>query len=200
MEVLLPDGSPDPAGYTQLIATEDVTGDGMADLFALADNGDTFWAFTGYTGAGFTTVKQIGGTGWNQRDIVAVRDTNQDGTPDLVFRDNSAPSRGLALRKGKPGTSGGVDLNSLSTAAQSNGGADITYGTTGWTRTEWPLVRGTTDVSGDGIPDFYLTHNDGTIWLFGGTKAATGGNPPALTLSNGWRVEEEDWSTVLTIG
>ncbi|MBW5481917.1 FG-GAP-like repeat-containing protein [Streptomyces bambusae] len=197
MEMLLPAGSPDPAGFTQLIATEDVTGDGMADFFALADNGDTFWAFAGYTGASFTTAQQIGGTGWSQRDIVAVRDTNQDGTPDLVFRDNSMPSRGLALRKGKPGANGGVDLASLASAAASNGGADLTYGTTGWTRTEWPLVRGTTDVSGDGVPDFYLTHNDGAIWLFQGTPGAT---PPALTLSNGWRVEEEDWNTSTAIG
>ncbi|MER5728957.1 hypothetical protein ABT084_11595 [Streptomyces sp. NPDC002138] len=56
LEILLPAGSPNTATLTQLIAGEDVTGDGMPDFFALGDNGDTFWAFTGYTGASFSTV------------------------------------------------------------------------------------------------------------------------------------------------
>ncbi|MET9701223.1 DNRLRE domain-containing protein [Streptomyces sp. NPDC006529] len=191
LEILLPAGSPNPATLSQLVAGDDVTGDGMPDFFALADNGDTFWAFTGYTGASFSTVKQIGGAGWKQRDIVGVRDISGDGVADLIFRDESMPSRGLALRKGKPGATGGVDLSSLSTEAASNGAQDITYGTTGWSRTTWPLLRGVPDVSGDGIPDLYLTNTNGMIYLYkGGTTAlGTGGN-----------VEEDGWNTFPAIG
>ncbi|MEV6957380.1 DNRLRE domain-containing protein [Streptomyces sp. NPDC051183] len=191
MEVLLPEGAPNPATFSQIVAVQDVTGDGMEDLFALADGGDTFWALTGYSGASITSVKQIGGSGWGKRDIVGVRDVSGDGVADLTFRDDSMPSRGLALRKGKPAAGGGLDLNSIGTEAASNGGKDITYATTGWDRATLPLLRGTPDVNGDGVPDIYATRNDGTLYLFNGGNAA---------LINGWRVEEDDWGTARTIG
>lgn len=72
--------------------------------------------------------------------------------PNLLFRDDNAPNRGLALRKGKPGANGGADLSSLTTAGASNGAQDYTYGTSGWDKATWPLVHGTPDVNGDGIP------------------------------------------------
>ncbi|MDJ0386179.1 DNRLRE domain-containing protein [Streptomyces sp. G-G2] len=191
LEILLPAGSPNPATFSQLVAGDDVTGDGMPDFFALADNGDTFWAFTGYTGASFSTVKQIGGAGWKQRDIVGVRDISGDGVADLIFRDESMPSRGLALRMGKRGATGGVDLASLSTEAASNGANDITYGTTGWGRATWPLLRGVPDVTGDGIPDLYLTNTNGMIYLYKGGTTAIGA---------GGNVEEDGWNTFPAIG
>ncbi|MCB5180954.1 hypothetical protein [Streptomyces antimicrobicus] len=201
MEMLLPAGSPDPAGFTQLVPTEDVTGDGMADFFALADNGDTFWAFTGYTGASFTSVKQIGGAGWSKRDIVGVRDANKDNVPDLIFRDDATSPQRLVLRKGKPGANGGVDLVSIGTAAASLDGDRLyglggpyggagEYGTPGWDRATWPLVRGTTDLNDDGFPDFYLTRKDGTLHLFYGGSTA----------QNPWRVDEEGWNAFSSIG
>ncbi|MBW5484410.1 DNRLRE domain-containing protein [Streptomyces bambusae] len=200
-ELLLPAGSPDPAGFTQIVPTEDVTGDGMADFFALADNGDTFWAFTGYTGASFTSVKQIGGAGWSKRDIIGVRDANKDNVPDLIFRDESTSPQRLVLRKGKPGANGGVDLVSIGSAAASLDGDRLygaggpyggagEYGTPGWDRATWPLVRGTTDLNDDGYPDFYLTRKDGTLHLFYGGSTA----------QNPWRVDEEGWNTFLSIG
>ncbi|MEV6957529.1 hypothetical protein [Streptomyces sp. NPDC051183] len=84
-----------------------------------------------------------------------------------------------------------IALNSIGTEAASNGAKDITYATTGWDRATLPLLRGTPDVNGDGIPDIYATRNDGTLHLFnGGDKA----------IINGWRVEEDDWNSILTIG
>ncbi|MBT2457333.1 FG-GAP-like repeat-containing protein [Streptomyces sp. ISL-86] len=191
MEILLPAGSPDPASFTQIVATEDVTGDGMADFFALADGGNTFWAFSGYSGASFSTAKQIGGTVWGKRDIVQVRDVSGDGVPDVVFRDDSMASRGLALRKGKPAPSGGVDLSSFASAAASNGGQDITYGTTGWSRSAMPFLRGTPDVTGDGIPDFWVTSTDGNLYLYAGGNATHG----ARSLIDGG-----GWHTIKAIG
>ncbi|MFC9295784.1 VCBS repeat-containing protein [Streptomyces sp. NPDC057011] len=191
MEVLLPQGAPDPATLTQIVVTEDVTGDGLADMFALGAGGDTFWAFTGYTGASFTSVKQIGNPGWKARDLIGVRDVSGDGIADLLFRDDANPDRGLILRKGKAGTNGGVDLNSLATAAASNGGKDITYATSGWGRASYPMLLGTRDATGDGIPDIWVVGTWGHQWLYQGTTTAIGG-PTGR--------DEDGWSTFLTIG
>ncbi|MFD3542998.1 DNRLRE domain-containing protein [Streptomyces sp. NPDC058662] len=191
MEILLPPGGPDPAVLTQVVVTEDVTGDGLPDMFALGAGGDTFWAYTGYTGASFTAVTQIGGAGWNNRDIIGVRDISGDGVADLLFRDDSMPSRGIALRKGKPGTAGGVDLNSLATQAASNGAQDITYATTGWGRAVYPKILGTPDANGDGIPDIWVVGTGQFQWLYAGGAAAVGGAVGR---------DEDPWNTFLTIG
>ncbi|MFD5549656.1 DNRLRE domain-containing protein (plasmid) [Streptomyces goshikiensis] len=190
MDILMPAGSPDPATFTQIITTEDVTGDKIADVFAVTDTG-TLWALNGYTGASFSAAQQIGGTDWAKRDIIHVRDVSGDGVPDLVFRDDATPSRGLALRKGKPGAKGGVDLNSLASAGASNGGQDITYGTTSWNRATWPLLRGTPDVTGDGVPDFWVTNNDGSLFLYAGGTTSHGDR---MMVGTG------GWNTIASIG
>ncbi|MFD8991878.1 DNRLRE domain-containing protein [Streptomyces goshikiensis] len=191
VEILMPAGSPDTASFTQILATEDVTGDGMADFAALADGGTTLWVFTGYTGGAFTTATRIGGADWAKRDIVHLRDVSGDGVPDLVFRDDSMPSRGLALRKGKPGPGGGVELGSLGTEAASSGGKDVTYGSTGWGRADAPLVQGIPDVTGDGVPDFRATSTDGYIYLYAGGTAAHGDRKA---------IDGGGWHTVKAIG
>ncbi|MEU9235148.1 FG-GAP repeat domain-containing protein [Streptomyces subrutilus] len=48
-EILLPPGAPEPATFRQIIVTEDIDGDGLADMFAL--DADSLWAFSGYTGS-----------------------------------------------------------------------------------------------------------------------------------------------------
>ncbi|MFE1415580.1 DNRLRE domain-containing protein [Streptomyces sp. NPDC058746] len=192
MEILLPAGAPDPSRLTQIVVTEDVTGDGLPEMFALVDDGATFWAFTGYTGASFTSIKKVGYTGWAKRDLVGIRDISGDGTPDLIFRDDSMPSRGLALRKGKPDPNGGLDIDSLATAAASNGGADITYATTYWSRAEIPKVLGTPDANGDGIPDIWTVSANGNQYLFPGAATSMPGMPSG--------VDEDGWNTFLTIG
>lgn len=188
-EILLPAGAPDPATLTQIVVVPDMNGDHAEDIFATA--GDTFWILTGYSGASITEARQLSATSWLKRDIIDVRDVTGDGIPDLLFRDDADPNRGLALRRGKPGTGGGADINSLALAVNSADGKDLTYGTTGWDSTTWPLLRGTPDVNNDGIPDLYLTRNDGTLHLYYGGRTA---------IANGWRVEEDDWNTARTIG
>ncbi|MEU8777861.1 FG-GAP-like repeat-containing protein [Streptomyces sp. NPDC048606] len=188
-EVLLPAGAPDPATFTQIVVVQDVNGDNSEELFATA--GDALWVLTGYSGATITEARQLSATSWTSRDIVNVRDISGDGVPDLLFRDDSSPERGLALRRGKPGANGGVDLNSIALAVNSADGKDLTYATTGWDSATWPLLRGTPDVNNDGIPDLYLTRNDGTLHLYHGGRS---------TIANGWRVEEDDWKTFRTIG
>ncbi|MEV7616873.1 DNRLRE domain-containing protein [Streptomyces sp. NPDC089799] len=182
IEVLLPPGAPDPAALTQIVAVEDVTGDGLPDAFALA--GDTFWAFTGYSGATFAEARQLA-TGWAERDLVGVRDVSGDKVPDLVFRDDSMPDRGLALRKGKPGPNGGVELNSLAYAASAAEGKDHTYATTGWNRAAVPMLLGTPDATGDGIPDIWAVRNDGKQYLYAGKESTLAG-PVGDADADGW--------------
>ncbi|MEU5811724.1 DNRLRE domain-containing protein [Streptomyces sp. NPDC047718] len=189
MEVLLPAGAPDPATFRQIVVTEDVDGDGFADMFAIA--GDALWAFTGYTGSSFTAHKQMATGVWTNRDIVGVRDVSGDKVPDLLFRDNADANRGLALRKGKPSANGGVDLDSLKAATSAAGGQDYTYATTGWGRSTMPMVLGTPDTNGDGIPDVWAVDTLGNQWLFLGGTTAVGGAAGR---------DEDGWNTFLTIG
>ncbi|MFI1155012.1 DNRLRE domain-containing protein [Streptomyces sp. NPDC020817] len=189
MEVLLPTGAPDPATFRQIVATEDVTGDGLPDFFAL-DTAGGFWAFSGYTGSSFVSYKKMAAN-WAPRDIVGVRDVSGDKIPDLLFRDDANHDRGLVLRKGKAGTNGGVDLTSLESAAKSEGGADSTYATTGWSRAEVPMLLGSPDTNGDGIPDIWSVDTLGNQWLFWGGTATLG---PAAGR------DEDRWNTFLTIG
>ncbi|MFB6518852.1 DNRLRE domain-containing protein [Streptomyces sp. NPDC056401] len=184
MEILLPAGAPDPATLRQIVASEDVDGDGFADLFGL--DGDGYWAFTGYSGASFSSAKRLSGS-WASRDLVGVRDVSGDKVPDLLYRS----ATGLVLRKGKAGADGGVDLTSLASAGSSEGGHDIVYAATGWTRADKPMVLGTADATGDGIPDIWAVDTIGNQWLFQGGTAAVGAASGK---------DEDGWTNFLTIG
>ncbi|MFF3619818.1 DNRLRE domain-containing protein [Streptomyces sp. NPDC002467] len=187
-EMQLPLSAPDPATFRQIVVVEDMDGDGLGDMFAL--DADGFWAFSGYTGSSFTSYRKLA-TGWAARDIVGVRDVSGDKVPDLIFRDNANANRGLALRKGKPGPNGGADLTSLASQAGSEGGVDLTYATTGWGRAALPIVLGTADATGDGIPDIWGVGTDGNQWLHQGGTTTIGG-PTGR--------DEDGWNTFLTIG
>lgn len=184
MEILLPAGAPDPATLRQIVASEDVDGDGFADMFGLDEDG--FWAFTGYSGASFSSTKRLSGN-WAPRDVIGVRDVTGDKVPDLLFR-NAA---GLILRIGKPGANGGADLNSLAAAANAEGGHDNVYATTGWLRADKPTVLGTPDATGDGIPDIWALDTAGNQTLLRGGTDQVGGASGA---------DEDGWNTFLTIG
>ncbi|MFE3558563.1 FG-GAP-like repeat-containing protein, partial [Streptomyces sp. NPDC059193] len=188
-EILLPPGAPDPATFRQIIVTEDVDGDGLADMFAL--DADSLWAFSGYTGSSFTSHTKMAGVVWAPRDLIGVRDVSGDKVPDLLFRDNANANAGILLRKGKPGTNGGVDLASLAASANAAGGVDYTYATTGWGRTAIPMILGTADATGDGIPDIWAVDNLGNQWLYQGGTATLG---PASGR------DEDKWNEFLTIG
>ncbi|MFF2793133.1 DNRLRE domain-containing protein [Streptomyces sp. NPDC058049] len=190
MEILLPTGAPNPATFRQIVVSEDIDGDGFADMFALDTDGG-FWIFSGYTGSSFTSHKKLASVVWTPRDLIGVRDVTGDKVPDLLFRDNANASRGLLLRKGKPGANGGVDLKSIAASADAEGGQDYTYATTGWGRAAYPKILGTPDATGDGIPDIWAVGDNGNQWLFqGGTNNL--GNPTGR--------DEDGWNTFLTIG
>ncbi|MER6393161.1 VCBS repeat-containing protein [Streptomyces sp. NPDC001523] len=189
IELQMPASAPDPATFRQIVVTEDVDGDGLPDLFAL--DADGFWAFSGYTGSSFASYRKMA-TGWAARDLVGVRDVSGDNVPDLLFRDNANANRTMALRKGKPGPNGlGADLTSLQYAANAADGVDNTYATTGWGRTDWPMLLGTEDSSGDKIPDIWGVRNDGVQLFYQGGATGVGATTGR---------DEDGWNTFLTIG
>ncbi|MET9374389.1 FG-GAP-like repeat-containing protein [Streptomyces sp. NPDC002992] len=189
LDVLLPAGAPDPATLTQLAVTSDITGDGLPDMFARA--GTQLWAFSGYTGGSFKEAKLLSSTGWDARDIVTVADITGDGIADLLARTEET-GRGLVLRHGKAAGGGGVDLNSLATAAASGTGREEVYGTNGWNRAAVPMIKGTPDATGDGIPDIWAASaTDGYLRFYPGGRTAHGA-PTVVGTGN--------WHMLLTLG
>ncbi|MGW3377644.1 DNRLRE domain-containing protein [Streptomyces hydrogenans] len=180
-EILLPANSPSPSSLSQIVATGDITGDKLPDMFATT--GDQMWAFTGYNGASFTEARLVASSPWADRDILTVADISGDSVPDLLFR-SPETERGLLLRHGKPAAGGGVDLNSLTTAAGSKTGQDEVYGTTGWGKTNIPKIIGTPDVNKDGIPDLWACLSDGRLYFYPGGRTTHGTR--FLSSASGW--------------
>ncbi|MFG3499042.1 DNRLRE domain-containing protein [Streptomyces sp. NPDC047928] len=178
-EIRLPANAPAPSTMSQILATGDITGDKRPDMFATV--GDAMWAFTGYTGGTFESAIRLTSSPWANRDLVNVGDVNLDGSADLVYR--SFDSGRLLLRLGKPAVGGGTDLTSLASAANSLTGTDAEYGT-GWSATNIPMMMGTPDVTGDGIPDMWALAADGSVRFYTATK--TWGGSAKTVISGGW--------------
>ncbi|MET7647229.1 VCBS repeat-containing protein [Streptomyces sp. NPDC005426] len=73
--------------YDQLVGANDVTGDGIADLFARTPGGDLyFYPGTGNAAAPFAGRVHVG-SGWNSyNQIIGVDDANGDGFGDILAR------------------------------------------------------------------------------------------------------------------
>ncbi|WP_328392378.1 DNRLRE domain-containing protein [Streptomyces sp. NBC_00390] len=183
-EILLPDGAPKPADLTQIVAAGDITGDGRTDFFATV--GDALWAFIGYNGATVDQAILLSASPWASRDIVTVQDVSGDGVTDLIYRTDA--SGRLLLRKGSAATGGGVDLNSLATAANSAGGVDTEYGASGWLSSSVPHLIGTPDVNGDAIPDIWAVKSDGSVRFYAGSKTTlTGSGTEIIAPASYWK-------------
>ncbi|KUL40869.1 hypothetical protein ADL12_12535 [Streptomyces regalis] len=180
----MPSGSPDPATFDQIIVG-DYDADGRADLFATATGGE-MWAFEGYTGGTFLTVTKIASTAWADRDLVSVGDHDADGAPDLLWR--SASSGRLYLRYGVKDSAGGATIASLATAAASRTGTDETYAE-GWDTTATPVthLRGTADVTRDGIPDLWALRSDGAIYFYKGGASVIGTGTAVISAPSDWK-------------
>lgn len=171
-EILLPAGAPSPSALTQIVAAGDITGDGRTDF--LATVGDELWAFTGYHGATVGQAISLSSSAWTERDLVTVQDVSGDGVADIVFR--SDVSGRLLLRKGIAASGGGVDMDSLGSAANSAGGLDTEYGASGWSSDSIPLLMGTPDANGDSVPDIWTVRSDGSVRFYAGSKTALSGS------------------------
>ncbi|MFJ7155832.1 hypothetical protein ACIQUQ_12910 [Streptomyces sp. NPDC101118] len=190
-EILLPSNAPDPAGYRQLVAAGDATGDGKPDFFVTT--GTEFWAFIGYNGATVEKAVRLSSTVWGDRDLVQVTDIDGNGVTDMVYRNDTQGK--LFLRLGKAASSGGVDLDSLAAAADSAspGGVDITYGASGWQRSNIRLFLGTPDVDGDGVPDIWTLRVDGSVRFYRGSPTAMSGSGTLIVGNSngvGWKYKQ----------
>ncbi|MFE7045705.1 DNRLRE domain-containing protein [Streptomyces atratus] len=178
-EILLPSNAPAPDSISQIVSAGDATGDGKSDFFLTV--GDAIWAFVGYNGATVDKAVQLSSSPWTDRDIVTVQDITGDGVTDLLYRSTSGR---MLLRTGKKATTGGVDLTSLSSAANSAGGVDAVYGSGGWEPAKIRLLFGTPDLNGDAIPDIWALRVDGTLNVYTPSRTDTGAGTQITT---GWQ-------------
>ncbi|WEH15705.1 DNRLRE domain-containing protein [Streptomyces sp. VNUA24] len=190
VEILLPEGAPSPASLTQIVSTGDATGDGRTDFFATA--GDELWAFTGYHGATIDQAIRLSASAWTERDIVTVLDITGDGVTDMVYRTDEHAQ--LMLRKGKAVSGGGTDLDSLSSGADSSGGTDLEYGSADWSEASVPLLIGTPDANGDGVPDIWAVRADGSVRFYAGGKTVLSGSGTEIIAPASY------WKTRIAIG
>ena len=195
-EILLPADAPSPASFTQIVAAGDVTGDGRTDFFATSKNSagtdDELWAFTGYHGATVDQAVRLSASAWKDRDLVVAQDVSGDGIADLVYRSDA--SGRLLLRKGIAASGGGVDVNSLASAANSSGGADIEYGASGWSSSGVPFLYGTPDANKDGIPDIWAVGSDGSVRFHPGGRTIVNATGTEVVGANTY------WSKRLAVG
>ncbi|MER5386936.1 DNRLRE domain-containing protein [Streptomyces sp. NPDC002688] len=189
ISIRMPSGAPDPQTFTQIILG-DYNLDKRPDLFATTETGG-MWAFTGYTGATFTTATQIATSAWADRDLVSIGDHNADNAPDLVYR--STTSGNLYLRYGIVDSNGGSTIASLTTAAGSLNGTDKTYAT-GWTQANMPLplLYGTPDVTNDTnhIPDIWTLTTDGSIKVYPGGSQTLGTGVTVISSASDWKTSK----------
>ncbi|MEU1401912.1 DNRLRE domain-containing protein [Streptomyces sp. NPDC005728] len=193
-EILLPDGAPSPADFTQIMSAGDATGDSRSDFFATVKNGtdDELWVFTGYHGATVDQVVRLSASAWKDRDLVTAQDISGDGVTDLLYRSNT--SGRLWLRKGITDGKGGVDLDSLTYGVNSAGGADTEYAASGWLTSDVPLLIGIPSANGDTIPDIWAVRSDGSVRFYPGGKTT-------LSSSGTEVIPPRDyWKTRIAIG
>ncbi|MGI5439132.1 FG-GAP-like repeat-containing protein [Streptomyces shenzhenensis] len=184
IEVRLPANAPDPSTFSEIKAAGDITGDGQPELFVAGGaNGAELWVFSGYSGGTFAEAIQMTTSAWGdaERDFVAVGDYNGDGAADLTYR---TAAGNIILRKGILDSSGkGTVLKSLGQSGWSLDG-DKVYAASSFTRAAFPLVYGTPDVTGDGIPDLWTTNAAGALLLYKGGAASLGSSITVRT--GGW--------------
>ncbi len=132
--------------YKSVVASPDLTGDGRADLVALAADG-TSWVLPG-TGSGFAAPikKRTRFVGLDQ--VTAVGDLNGDKRNDLVARNPKTGTLYLFRGNGKGGIKKGKPLASWSS---------------------YDATAATGDVTGDGLPDLFARDRAGKLWLHPGT-------------------------------
>ncbi|MYY13486.1 hypothetical protein GT204_32605 [Streptomyces sp. SID4919] len=185
------DGAPNPADLTQIVAAGDATDDDRTDFFATV--GDDLWAFTGYHGVTIGQATRLATSGWgSERDLVSALDISGDGVTDLLYRNNTTSK--LMLRKGIAVADDEVDVDSLASAANSAGGSDTEYGSSGWSRTNIPLLMGTPDANGDSVPDIWTVHANGSVRFYPGSPTGLSGSGSEIISPRSY------WQTRITIG
>ncbi|MER5495137.1 hypothetical protein [Streptomyces sp. NPDC002490] len=74
------------------------------------------------------------------------------------------------------------------------GGADTTYGATGWSTASAPFAVGTPDADGDGIGDVWSVQANGSVRFHPGSRTALTGNGGQMIGPN------SHWKTRIAVG
>ncbi|MGW0827850.1 DNRLRE domain-containing protein [Streptomyces sp. NPDC002845] len=190
VEVRLPANAPSPATFSEIKSAGDITGDGQPELFvAGGDGGKELWVLTGYSGGTFSTATRMTTDSWATRDFVAIADYNGDGAADMTFR---TATGNIQLRKGILDSDGvGTVLNSLGQSGWSLDGDDPYVPSGTMKPGAFPLLYGSPDVTGDGIPDVWATNSAGALLLYKGG---------ATTLGSATTVHSGGWGNVKQLG
>ncbi|MFD4143138.1 FG-GAP-like repeat-containing protein [Streptomyces sp. NPDC058572] len=147
--------------------SDDLTGDGKADLPAVKSDG-ILWIYPGTgntSGSTFGTRFQAG-TSWQSQDVITVGDLNNDGSGDLLTRQASDGTLWVYPGTGKPG------MDTLGTRYQ-----------VGRSWKSQDITRAG-DFNSDGLTDVLTRQaSDGTLWVYPGT-----GKPGMDTLGTRYQV------------
>jgi hypothetical protein len=140
--------------HDALMAAGDVTGDGIADLWARERSTGVLWLYPGSAG-GVLTPPRSAGSGWNMHDaLVAPGDVNGDGDADLWAREAAT---GILWFYAGDGAGGFVSRAAVGS---------------GWGMHD--VLTPTVDQSGDGRPDLLgRQRSTGDRYLYPSTSAGT---------------------------
>ncbi|MGW4566194.1 trypsin-like serine protease [Streptomyces sp. NPDC004561] len=139
----------------------DLSGDGRADMFAIASNGQGYE----YDSRGKSFGSRVSLGDWSGVNLVRQADLDRDGYADLMVRTTD-------------GTLYWQHYN-LST-----GNTDVTKLGSGWNGMKVMLVPG--DVTGDGYQDLLAVDSSGNFWLYPGT--GHGNFASRVKLGYGWNM------------
>ncbi len=149
------------AGADSVVASPDLTGDGVGDLLVRGTDGTT--RVRPGTGTGFGDAIKVTSS-FGGRDLVtAVGDLNEDGRNDVVARQSETGRSNVYLG------GGGGGFERVATAAD-------------WSA--YDLLAATGDVDGDGHVDLLARDGDGVLWRLPGTGTKSFGEP--VKVSGGW--------------
>jgi hypothetical protein len=177
------------ADIDQIVSVGNITNDSEADYpDFVAVIGDQLWFLPGYFGQTLESGYLIGASGWGKMHLASPGDVDGDGFTDLIARDSGTGqvwlyhglSAGDADADGVP--DGGTDPASLASPANRTAYA------TGWTPATRPLLTGSGDSNGDGVPDLWSTTSNTTAGLefVPGRKSGLHG-PPVVVGKGGWQ-------------
>ena len=147
--------------YAQLIATPDVTGNRVGDLFAV-DQANRLYLFGGI-GGGRVALAKVYDTDWSGRKLYAPGDWNGDARADLVSVDGA----------------GDLWLHAGTGAGGLRDPGQIGFGWTGY------RIVPAGDMNGDRKNDLLAIDSAGRLWLYPGTGVGTFGR--RIQVGNGWK-------------